>query len=235
MKISTNREDLLPPLLQVGSVVERRQTLPILANVLISVQKGSITFTATDLEVELKTTIKAVSEDEMEFTLPARKLIDICKALPEGADIELSVEGEKATLRSGRGRYKLGMLPAVDYPGIEPAKASQSFTIIEKDFRQVLGKTQFAMAQQDVRYYLNGMLLEAKQDLLRAVATDGHRLAMCEWRFPIDRKLMCKLFCRERPFSNCTDYWPIQIKKFGLKSVPAICRFTWKTPVLLRN
>jgi len=183
MKISTNREDLLPPLLQVGSVVERRQTLPILANVLISVQKGSITFTATDLEVELKTTIKAVSEDEMEFTLPARKLIDICKALPEGADIELSVEGEKATLRSGRGRYKLGMLPAVDYPGIEPAKASQSFTIIEKDFRQVLGKTQFAMAQQDVRYYLNGMLLEAKQDLLRAVATDGHRLAMCEVAF----------------------------------------------------
>lgn len=183
MKISTNRDTLLPPLLQVGSVVERRQTLPILANVLVRTEKGRIHFTATDLEVELRTSIAADCENESEFTLPARKFIDICKALPDGADINISLEGEKAVIRSGRGRYTLGMLPAVDYPGIEPASTSHSFDISEGKLKHILEKTQFAMAQQDVRYYLNGLLLEAANGKLRAVATDGHRLALSEVDF----------------------------------------------------
>lgn len=183
MKISTNRDILLPPLLQVGSVVERRQTLPILANVLVRTEKGKIHFTATDLEVELRTSIEAECENESEFTLPARKFIDICKALPDNAAIDLSLEGEKAVIRSGRGRYTLGMLPAVDYPGIEPTSTSISFRISEGKLKHILDKTQFAMAQQDVRYYLNGLLLESSGGKLRAVATDGHRLALSEVDF----------------------------------------------------
>lgn len=180
MKISTTRDKLLPPLLQVGNVVERRQTLPILANVLMQVERGSITFVATDLEVELKTRIKATTEENSEFTLPARKFIDICKALPEDAKIDISIEGEKAVIRSGRGRYTLGILPANDYPTIEPASSTQTLRIREGELKTLLEQTQFAMAQQDVRYYLNGLLLEAVPGRIRAVTTDGHRLALSE-------------------------------------------------------
>ena len=180
MKISTTRDKLLPPLLQVGNVVERRQTLPILANVLIQVESGSITFIATDLEVELKTRIEASTEENNEFTLPARKFIDICKALPEGANINISIEGEKAIIRSGRGRYTLGVLPANDYPSIDPASVTQTLKIREGELKNLLEQTLFAMAQQDVRYYLNGLLLEAIPGRMRAVATDGHRLALSE-------------------------------------------------------
>lgn len=180
MKISANREDLLRPLLQVGSVVERRQTLPILANVLLRCHKDRLELIATDLEVELRTYASAESTEEHEFTLPARKLTDICKALPEGAKLELSIEGDKATIRSGRARFTLGVLPAVDYPSIDPASATTMLSASEGVLKRLIEKTQFAMAQQDVRYYLNGLLLEVKNGRVRAVATDGHRMAMCE-------------------------------------------------------
>lgn len=183
MKITTSRDDLLKPLLQVGGVVERRQTLPILANVLVSAKTNQLGLTATDLEVELRTHADVQSDGEAEFTLPARKLIDICKALPEGADIELSIDGDKATLRSGRGRYTLGTLPAQDYPSIDPAAAADTLELPEKVLKHLIDKTHFAMAQQDVRYYLNGMLLEIKPGRIRTVATDGHRLAMCDMDF----------------------------------------------------
>lgn len=183
MKITTSRDDVLKPLLQVGGVVERRQTLPILANVLIHAGMDQLSITATDLEVELKTHAPVVSESEAEFTLPARKLIDICKALPDGANIELTIEGDKATLRSGRGRYTLGMLPAQDYPCIEPSAAGDRFEIPERVLKNLFENTSFAMAQQDVRYYLNGLLLEIRADRIRAVATDGHRLALSDAKF----------------------------------------------------
>jgi len=183
MKINANRDDLLSPLLTVGSVVERRQTLPILANILISTGKDKLQFTATDLEVELTTSANATADEEMEFTLPARKLIDICKALPDGAEISLDVSGDKATLRSGRGRYTMGMLPATDYPSIEPSAASEEFSLPESVLKRLIDKTAFAMAQQDVRYYLNGLLLEFTTGRIRAVATDGHRLALCDAEF----------------------------------------------------
>jgi DNA polymerase-3 subunit beta len=186
MKIHTTRDDLLKPLLQIGGVVERRQTLPILANVLVSAKPDELVLTATDLEVELRTHASVEADGEADFTLPARKLIDICKALPEGADIELSVEGDKATLRSGRGRYTLGTLPAQDYPSIEPAAASDTLELPENVLKLLIDKTHFAMAQQDVRYYLNGMLLEVQPGRIRTVATDGHRLALCDQDFPSD-------------------------------------------------
>ena len=183
MKISANRDDLLKPLQQVVGVVERRQTLPILANVLIMVKDNALSLTATDLEVELRTQAHVECKGEHEFTLPARKLMDICKALPDGAALTLEIEGDKAVLRSGRGRYTLGMLPAQDYPSIEPTKASESFSLSVGVMKRLIDKTQFAMAQQDVRYYLNGLLLEIQPGRVRAVATDGHRLALCDAAF----------------------------------------------------
>lgn len=183
MKITANRDDLLRPLQQIVGVVERRQTLPILANVLIAVKDNDLTLTATDLEVELRTRTIVEAKGEAEFTVPARKLLDICKALPDGAGVTLELEGDKAVLRSGRGRYTLGMLPAQDYPTIEPAKASDQVSLPIKVLKQLIEKTHFAMAQQDVRYYLNGLLLEFRPGRIRAVATDGHRLALCDGSF----------------------------------------------------
>jgi DNA polymerase-3 subunit beta len=189
MKITTTRDDLLKPLLQVSGVVERRQTLPILANILVSAQKDRLDITATDLEVELQTRAGATAGGEIDFTVPARKLLDICKALPEGAEIDLTVEGDKVTLRSGRGRYTLGLLPAQDYPTIEPSAASETLSLSERTLKQLIDQTQFAMAQQDVRYYLNGMLLEIRPGRIRTVATDGHRLALCDDSFASERDL----------------------------------------------
>ena len=180
MKISTDKESLLRPLQLVGGVVERRQTLPILANILINAGNGRLSITATDLEVELKTAVAVAVQEERDFTLPARKLIDICRALPDEAKIEISVEKERATIRSGKSRFTLGMLPARDYPAIEPSGMLHRFSLPERQLKGMLEKTHFAMAQQDVRYYLNGMLFEKEGDLIRAVATDGHRLALNE-------------------------------------------------------
>ena len=180
MKISTNRDEFLPALLQVGSVVEKRQTLPILANILFRVDKGLMTLLATDLEVEVRTNIKVEADEDLEFTLPARKIMDICKALGDGADISLDVQGDKTIVRSGRGRYTLSTLPATDYPSMEAAVAMEKVTLGQHLLKRLLEKTQFAMAQQDVRYYLNGLLLEGRPGKLRAVATDGHRLALCD-------------------------------------------------------
>jgi len=180
MKIIADKESLLKPLQQVGGVVERRQTLPILANVLINAGNGKIHITATDLEVEMKTSAEVQCDGEADFTLPARKLLDIVKALPDNAEVKLNIEGERAILRSGRSRFTLGILPAQDYPAIEPTAASSTFSLPQKVMKKLIEKTHFAMAQQDVRYYLNGMLIEIKEGIIRAVATDGHRLAMRE-------------------------------------------------------
>jgi DNA polymerase-3 subunit beta len=180
MKISARRDELLRPLQQIVSVVERRQTLPILANVLISFRDQRLHLTATDLEVELRTMAPAEGSGVAEFTVPARKMLDICKALPEGAPVDLDVEGEKVVLRSGRGRYTLGVLPAQDYPTIDIPKASEAMQVPARVIKRLIDKTHFAMAHQDVRYYLNGLLLELRGGRVRAVATDGHRLALCD-------------------------------------------------------
>ncbi|MES9812862.1 MAG: DNA polymerase III subunit beta [Candidatus Thiodiazotropha sp.] len=192
MKIKTDRENLLEPMQKIAGVVERRQTLPILANILVNAGNGMVQLTATDLEVELKTEAQVECEGEADFTLPARKLMDICKALPESAPITLDVSEDKVRLQSGRSRFSLSLLPARDYPVIEPTPSNNILTIKEATpsnniltikeatLNRLIEKTQFAMAQQDVRYYLNGMLLEINKGDLRTVATDGHRLAMSQ-------------------------------------------------------
>ena len=180
MKFSAAREAILSPLQAVIGVVERRQTMPILANVLLSARGDELALTATDLEVELVAKAKVSLQQGGEITLPGRKFLDIIRALPDGASVTVTIEGERATVRSGKSRFTLATLPASDFPTVEDIKAQQSLEIGQAALKRLLDKTHFSMAQQDVRYYLNGMLLEIAGKTLRTVATDGHRLAYCE-------------------------------------------------------
>ena len=180
MKLETQREQLLALLQHVIGVVERRQTLPILSNVLVIAENSKLLFTATDLEVELSAWDNLLAIDDGKATLPARKLLDILRALPEGEQVSLTVEGAKAQLRSGRSRFALATLPVEDMPTLESFDVQGSITLRQRDLKALIEATQFAMAQQDVRYYLNGLLLEVGDNTLRAVATDGHRLALSD-------------------------------------------------------
>jgi len=179
MKFTISRDALMKPLNMVAGVVERRQTLPILSNVKIELDEGVLSLTGTDLEVELVGRIElSDSSDTGEVTVPARKLADICKSLPDGSDVEFSVEAERVVVKSGRSRFTLSTLPANDFPTIEQAVGSTQFTVNQSQLKRLIERTAFSMAQQDVRYYLNGMLFEVSSSQLRSVATDGHRLAM---------------------------------------------------------
>ena len=180
MKLSAPRDAILKPLQSVIGVVERRQTMPILANVLLTTQDSRLQVAATDLEVELVAETEVEVETPGEITVPGRKLHDICRALPEGVNVELSVSGERVTLKAARSRFTLSSLRAEDFPVVEDIAAQQDVRVDQHGLRKLLDKTHFSMAQQDVRYYLNGLLLEADGYTLRAVATDGHRLALAE-------------------------------------------------------
>ncbi len=180
MKFTAAREALLKPLQAVIGVVERRQTMPILSNVLIIAKDGQLAVTATDLEVELVAETDVETESDGEITVSGRKLLDICRALPEGADVNVSLSGEKLSVRTGRSKFNLVTLPAAEFPVVEDIKAGQTITVSQEALGRLIDKTHFSMAQQDVRYYLNGMLLETGGSQLRAVATDGHRLALCQ-------------------------------------------------------
>jgi DNA polymerase-3 subunit beta len=180
MKLSAERETILGPLQAVIGVVERRQTMPILANVLLSAKDGRLAVTATDLEVELVATAAVKVLSAGDITVPGRKLLDIVRALPEKASITLSLDGEKLSLKAGKSRFSLTTLPASDFPAVEQINSQLNFEVDQVALRRLLDKTYFSMAQQDVRYYLNGMLLESDGKMLRTVATDGHRLALCE-------------------------------------------------------
>ncbi len=180
MKLSANREALLKPLQAVIGVVERRQTMPILANVLLVAKNDSVSVTATDLEVELVASAEVNVDNAGEVTVPGRKLLDICRALPEGAEISVSQSGDKLNVRSGRSKFSLTTLPAAEFPTVEDINAGSKIDVSQEVLARLLEKTHFSMAQQDVRYYLNGLLLETGGKTLRAVATDGHRLALCE-------------------------------------------------------
>lgn len=181
MKFTISRESLLKPLNLVAGVVERRQTLPILSNVMLVLEGNQLSITGTDLEVELvgRVTLDLPPESEGEITVPARKLADICKSLPEDSEISFSVEDQRVIVKSGRSRFVLSSLGASDFPNVEDSSGGQSFSVKQGDLKRLIDRTSFAMAQQDVRYYLNGMLWEIQSGQLRVVATDGHRLAVC--------------------------------------------------------
>jgi DNA polymerase III subunit beta len=180
MKLTASREDILTPLQSVIGVVERRQTMPVLANVLLSARDDKLSITGTDLEVELVASTAVSVQMAGEITVPGRKLLDIFKALPEKTSVTLTTEGDRVSLKGGRSRFTLSTLPAAEFPVVDEINAQQTLTVSQGEFRRLIDKTHFSMAQQDVRYYLNGMLLETEGKSLRAVATDGHRLALCE-------------------------------------------------------
>jgi len=180
MKFTTTRETLLKPLQLVLGVVERRQTLPILSNVLLKATDDSLTITATDQEVEIVATVDTPIDEPGETTLPARKLLDICKTSLEGAHLIFSIENDKARIRSERSRFSLSTLPAEDFPETRQFDVNASFKIPQSELKQLIDRTQFSMAQQDVRKYLNGMLIEVRDKMVISVATDGHRLSYCK-------------------------------------------------------
>ncbi|WP_340680217.1 DNA polymerase III subunit beta [Paraglaciecola sp.] len=184
MKFSISRENFLQPLQLVSGAVERRHTLPILSNILVKVSDNSLWLTGTDLEVELISNVTLTGDfTEGEITVPAKKLVDICKGLTDGSTIEFEVDANKALIRSGRSKYSLSTLSASDYPNLEDWQGELEFEISQSALKRLIESTHFCMAQQDVRYYLNGMSLETEGTTIRTVATDGHRLALCRMEY----------------------------------------------------
>ena len=179
--LKTTRETLLAPLQTVAGIVEKRHTLPILSNVLIEKKGSMLTLVATDIEIQITTGMQLEDESTGSVTVGARKLQDILRSLPEESKITLDVDENRLVIKSGKSRFSLQTLPAEDFPQMNLNAANQvSFSVTQKSFKQLLGQTQYAMAAQDVRYYLNGMLLQVEGNALRSVATDGHRLAFAQ-------------------------------------------------------
>ena len=180
MRFSLQREVLLKPLAQVVNVVERRQTLPVLANLLARVEGDLLSLTGTDLEVEMVARTRVEDAEAGETTIPARKLFEIVRALPDGSKVTITQTGDKVTVSAGRSRFTLASLPANDFPALDEVDATERVRVGEASLKELIERTAFAMAQQDVRYYLNGLLFDLRDKALRCVATDGHRLALCE-------------------------------------------------------
>jgi DNA polymerase III subunit beta len=178
LKIRTTNDKLLGPLQQVTGIVERRHTLPILSNVLITAHDGRLDFLATDLEVQITSSTALEGNAEGAVTVGARKLYDILRSLPEDVEIALEAKENRMTVKAGKSRFNLQTLAAGDFPRMVEAKdASKTLTLPQKALKGALRLVQFAMAVQDIRYYLNGVLFSVEKDMLRVVATDGHRLS----------------------------------------------------------
>lgn len=180
MKFSAQREALLTPLQHVFGAVERKQTSPVLGNVLLNANDGMLTITATDTEIELQATADLHIDADGETTVPARKLLDICKYLPESARVDFDSTGDKVKFNSGRSRFTLATLPAAEFPKVDALEDAQEVVLTAGQLHQCIRNTAFSMAQQDVRFYLNGMLMEIGALRLSCVATDGHRLAYAQ-------------------------------------------------------
>jgi len=177
--VQTTRDALLKPLSTVAGIVERRNTMPILANILVRKTGEAVSFVATDLEVQITTHASfGVGDASESTTVAARKLLDILRALPDTGEVRLNLAGSKLSVLAGKSRFSLQTLDAGDYPVLaQPETWNVSFTLPQKTLRQLFNSVHFAMAQQDIRYYLNGLLFVFEPNLVRAVATDGHRLA----------------------------------------------------------
>jgi DNA polymerase III subunit beta len=178
MQIKINREVLLKPLTNVSSIVERRHTLPILSNLLLEAKNNNIQLTATDLEMQISLNIESKFSGDLSTTISAKKLLDICRSLPEGVDIDMQSNDSRITVKAGKSRFNLQTLPAADYPVMtKVAGNNTSIQISQNALKKLLKQVEFAMAQQDIRYYLNGLLFEVNENKLNIVGTDGHRLS----------------------------------------------------------
>ncbi len=177
--VKAKRDEILEPLSAVSGIIERRHTLPILSNVLIDRGADALSFLATDIEIQIRARSRASLPGEAHaVTVGARKLVDILRALPEGAEVTLQQQDKRLLVKAGKSRFSLQTLPAEDFPRLaKPAGDVARFTLSQKALRRLLGLVQYAMAQQDIRYYLNGLLVVAEDKQLKLVATDGHRLA----------------------------------------------------------
>ncbi|MCK4842483.1 MAG: DNA polymerase III subunit beta [Methylococcales bacterium] len=180
MNFIINREQLLTPLQQIVSVIEKRQTMPILSNVLLSVNDNILVLTGTDLEIQLISKINLDSATDGEITVPARKFLDIVRLLPNEAEIKIELFDDKVKLTSGRSRFSLSTLPGDNYPEFSESELENQFLINAGKMKKALDKTIFCMANQDVRYYLNGLLFHISNSKLKLVASDGHRLSIYE-------------------------------------------------------
>ncbi len=179
MKLTQTREALLESLQATLGAIEKRHTSPILENVLLKITGNTCYWRGTDLELEIASSIPLIDASEGEITLPARKLADICKALPADSLIAIDIqENDRALVSSGRSRFELATLPASEFPHLDDIGETYTLSLAERDLKSLLESTAFAMANQDVRYYLNGMLLELSPEHIRTVSTDGHRLSL---------------------------------------------------------
>ncbi|MFC0179437.1 DNA polymerase III subunit beta [Thorsellia kenyensis] len=181
MKITINRELILKPLQLVNNCIQTKHQMPILSNVLIKVKNNELILIGTDLEIEMlsKVTLNEFCE-EAAITVPAKKLLDIIRAFPNGVDITFKHDKDRVSISSGKSRYQLNTLRAEDFPNLKEFDSISSFEIPQITLKQLIDSTQFSMAQQDIRFYLNGLLLEIDASHIRTVATDGHRLALSE-------------------------------------------------------
>jgi DNA polymerase III subunit beta len=184
--VKAKRDELLAPLSAVSGIIERRHTLPILSNVLVERSDGVLSFLATDIEIQITSRSSlAVGADAKPLTVGARKLVDILRALPDGAEVTLQQQDKRLQVKAGKSRFTLQTLPAEDFPRLaKPAGDTTRFVLPQKALRRLLGLVQYAMAQQDIRYYLNGLLVLVEDQQLRLVATDGHRLAYAAMPLP---------------------------------------------------
>ncbi len=180
MNFIINREQLLSPLQQIVSVIEKRQTMPILANVLVVVNEDGLVLTGTDLEIQLIAKINLDNYEAGQITVPARKFLDIIRLLPNEAEIKIELKDDKVKVTSGRSRFSLTTLAADNYPEFSESELDNQFLINAGQFKKALDKTVFCMANQDIRYYLNGLLLHISNSKLKLVASDGHRLSIYE-------------------------------------------------------
>lgn len=177
--MKTSKATFLKPLQAVVGVVDRKNTLPILSNVLIATDQGRTALIATDLELQITAWLADATSENPDFTVSARKLLDICRALPDDSSIDLNLQGEQLQARAGKSRFSLQTLPAQDFPRLQIAEGEGvGFSLPADKLRHLLGRAQYAMAVQDIRYYLNGLLFSVKKDRVIVAATDGHRLAL---------------------------------------------------------
>jgi DNA polymerase-3 subunit beta len=186
--VKAKRDEILNPLSAVSGIIERRHTLPILSNVLIDRSSAGVSFLATDIEIQItaRTTLPAAGEARA-LTVGARKLVDILRALPEGAEVTLQQQEKRLLVKAGKSRFTLQTMPAEDFPRLaKPAGEVARFALPQKALRRLLGLVQYAMAQQDIRYYLNGLLMVVEDKQLKLIATDGHRLAFASLKLAAD-------------------------------------------------
>jgi len=182
MKFSLSKEDLLQPLSLLNTIsTVKNPTFPILSNVYISITNDKITFIATDLEIELSISIiNKEASDIGQFTIPCKKLFDIIRYLDDNISINFDIVDNKATIKVSKSKFVLTVLPAEEFPKLDHTSESYSFTISHSELKNVLQTTEFCMASKDVRFYLNGLLIEISNNLVKSVTTDGHRLAYDE-------------------------------------------------------